>query len=1144
MATAPQINYFDKSGTTTQLVVTTNLYNLILTGTVDANTVDVQVNINNAGFVSDPTLVGLAVPDFTIPNLASFPNGLPLERGSNTISIRAIDLSGAVSPVSTATVTVVTDTDLQLVQAPPTGIQLGRFATSIELSWADTGSDATGFNVYASTGSGGTNSGYLRVNSDLIPASSPVQTSIEEFPVQSWSYDFQDSPNDDFQVISRTVDSDSGTVIDQKSLNQVSLLQNPNYRYAVTVSALATVKQYKFSHDRDASLGSGILNNDVFSSVLSDEPLYYVITAVYYDKLSGVLQESRYSPELSGAPLPLNTLIRGIKIRDQRLITQDYIGEIQKKEQTLSLIPGSTVREVHIEPFSNEAQKVYFLADFVHRAKSFPALLAIDDPGLTGTSVPVSQSQYKQSLRTALSINDDSAVQSLIDNAFDSLAANCSIPRQGPRAAQVLQTFYTTVKPVRDLIILQGAVITSSNSSSAPRFITKSQATIPASSAQSFYNPATRRYEIRVQAVADTPGTIGNVPAETLDSVVSGAVGLQTVNEVTADFGRDRQSNLGLSEDCLRAASSLDPGTPGGYETTSTGTSGVLDVKVVISGDPEMMRDYDPIRAKHIGGKVDIYVKGTNERTITETFAFQFESALNVRFDVIDATNLVFRARDSRLTPSNPIQEMLFNPGQNLGLRNHSNLPTTSYDLTGVAILDYQTIRLSTLIPQPETMLDDFIEGDYRFRSNSKFTASVQPILRVTSVIGTLSGVIDPTAGFTLYKIQDPLLEGESTIAKDYVVINQINNVPAGISIPVNDEQHVLIGQFQEPLGSVGINVFTIKVYSLDRTILYNGPDAVNPDYLIVAGSQTETAKIVRSTDSSILSGGTVSVDYEHDENFDMTYVVNDVLQQLQARVQKRRHTTADVLVKQAVENPMALEMTIQLLPNSVQSTTDQAVRTNVSVLLDGKKTGQSVHQTDIVSKVETATGVDYIVQPFTRMTLRDGATRIREAVLSDYDFLPSLSRSNNAVYILTQNLPYATMDGGGPATVHHGVYKDELLMQESPDLVSVGMSVNLSYIIGNQGAVIPGYSDEATLRPIGVTDAGVEAERLRRTANHVVVSLDFGVVPADTPSAHSFAATYVISGDTGSKDINTTGIEYLTPGDLVITYKAAKAAS
>ncbi len=1141
MATAPKINYFDGSGSTNELVLTTNLFNLIFTGTVDANTIDLQIDVNGAGFVSDPSLVGLTVPKFTLPNLSSFPNGLSLDKGRNIIRLRAVDLSGAVSPVATIVVDVKSDAEIGNIPSPPTGVVMKRRASNVEISWSDlTTAAAVGYHVYASTEAGGAGSGYLRVNAEMIPASQPTSTAVQTFPVASPSYDISDQESLDLQIVVRTVDPVSGRIAEQKTLNQYPLIINPNVRVTLNVEQLSTVKNYVFAHDRGASVGTGILNNDVFSAVQPEDALFYVVSAVYFDKSLGVLQESRYSVELAGSALALDGTVRGIRIRDSRTISQGYITEVQRTSPTLSLIPGSTVREVHVEPFSNEMQKAYFLADWVHRSKSFAAMLAIDDPNFTGTSVPVSQSAYKQNLKTALSLADDSAVQAFVDSSFDSLASSFGVSRAGARAAVVNQTFFTTTKPVKDLIVAQGAIVSSSTNSAAPRFVAQGAVILSAANALAYYNPDLRRYEVQVQMVADTVGVAGNVPAGAIDTVTSGAPGFETVNEFASDFGRDAASNLEVAEEGQRAWSSVDTGTEGGYERITFGTPGVLDAFIVSSGDPQMMRDYDDVRKKHIGGKVDIYVKGTNERTVVETFAFQFSVARSVRFDVIDAAQMMFRARDSRLTPSNPIQEMLNNPGQGLGLRNHSNLPTTEYDLTGVTILDYRTIKLNTLIPQPQTLLDDFVEGDYRYRSNNRFTAGVQPIRRVTSVIGSTSGALDPAAGFTLYKLEDPLLDGESTKASDYVTINQVDNVPNGQSLAVNQEEHVLVGEFQEPLGSVGVNTFTLAVFSQDRTILYNGPDTSNPDYLVVAGSQTKPVKIVRSSNSAIPSGATVSVDYEHDENFSVTYVVNDTLQQVQARVSKAKHLTADALVKQAAENPLSAEVTVQLLPNAVQSTVDSGIRTSVSVLLDRKGVGNQVHQSDMTKAIKTVDGVDYIVQPYTKLTLKDGALRIRDAILSNYNFIASLSQFTNAVYILTDALPFATTDGGGPSTVHHGVYKDEIIMDSSPTLADVGAKVNQSFIIGKNGAIIPGYSDDATLLPTFITAEAVAEERLRLTANRVLVSLNAGVSPADVPSDHSFAVTYVVNGDRGSKDLGAAQMEYLSPGDLTVTYKKA----
>jgi uncharacterized phage protein gp47/JayE len=1143
MAIAPRLNYFDNSGTTVNLVVSTNTPAIYLTGVLDVNTVDVQININGSGFVSDPTLVGVNLPDFTVPNLNSYPAGLTLENGVNTIELRAIDISGSVSPTTTATITVTTDVELGFVYGPPTGVAIQRYADSVEITWSDINlPGVTGYNVYASTQPGGLGSGYLRLNAQLIPSTSPVTTTYTEFDPRTVNYEFSetDISDKDLSVRLSTVNSATGVEIERKTENIFTLLTSPKYRVNVSFARLEEVRSYSFRHYRNSDVTAGTLNSDTFALIPPTVPIYYVVTAVFISTLDSTMNESRYSIELTGSPLATDVNVRGIKIRDQSTITQNYIQTLQTVAPELSLIPGSTVREVHIEPFSNEIQKAYFLMDFVHRAKSFAALLAIDDPNRTGTSIAVSDSQYKQNLKTALASPDDATVQSLIDNAFDSLAKNFGILRRGQSLAVVEQIFYTTTKPVRDLYINPNTTVRSSSDPNAPRFVSKGQAVLPALTASRYYNSEKRRYEIKVQMIADSPGVVGNVPAGTLDTVVSGASGFSTINEVAGSEGSDRQSNSGLADVASRTLVSLDTGTAGGYEKIVSAVPGVSNHLVVRSGDPFMMRDYDPVRQKHVGGKVDIYVKGTIARAVSETYAFKFSVARNVRFDVIDPINLIFRARDSRLTVDNPIEEMLFNPSQSLGLYNYSNLPVTGYDLTGVTILDYRTIKLNNLIPQPSTLLDDFIEGDYRYRSNNFFVPGLQPVTSVTSVVGEVSGALDPAAGFTLYKLQDPLLEGESTIAQNYVEIHQVDNVPSGASISVNNETHVLIGQLEESLMSVGINTYTLNVYSEDRTILYNGPDLVDPDYLIIPGTQSTPIKIVRTIQSNIPNGATVSVDYEHDENFVVTYNINDVLQRVQVAVNNSKHITADVIVKQAIENPLDIISTVQLKPKYEQSTVDNLIRTSYSNLIDSKNVGDAIHVSDVTAAIDNATGVDFVVQPFAKMTLQDGALRVRDSVANEYVFIPSLSSGTNAVYILTEELAYATTDGGGPDNVHHGVYKDNLIMDTAPTLNAIGAKVNNSYVIGRYGAIIQGYSDDATLAPVHITADAIAAARLKLTANRVLVSLDYGQNPPDDPSMHEFSITYVVNGDSGYKDIDTSQVEYLTAGNLTLTFRKA----
>lgn len=1143
MATAPLLKYFDNSGSTTNLLVTTNVPYIYLNGLVDQTTVDVQINLNGTGFVSDPTLVGINLPNFTVPNLYSHPGGLPLENGVNTIELRAVDLSGNLSPTTTATINFMPDIDIGTVYGPPTGVTIERYHNRIELNWSDVNlSNVSGYNVYASTGPGGTDSGYLRLNAQLIPANSPKSTSYSESNPQSVTYDFAESSISDIDlaITISTINVADGVEVERKTKNTFSLLPSPKYRVGLTFSNLDVINHYTFSHQRDSDVAFGILNSDVFGYVPTNVPIYYIVTAVYIDSVLNTMVESRYSVELAGSPLAPDANIRGIQIREQSTVAQDYIKTLQTVAPELSLIPGSTVREIHVEPFSNEIQKAYFLMDFVHRAKSFPALLNIDDPNRTGVSIPVSNSQYKQNLKTALSVSDDNIVQSLIDNAFDSLASNFAIKRRGRQFAVVEQTFFTTKKPVKDLYVNQNAMVRSSSSPTAPRFMTKGQQVLPAATSDRYYNSEKRRYELKVQMIAEVSGSSGNLPAGILDTVVSGAFGFSTINESASHGGTDIQSNMDLANQASHALVSLDTGTSGGYERVVSSVAGVINYLVVRSGDEYMMRDYDPIRMKHIGGKVDVYIKGSIDRSITETFAFQFDVAHSIRFDVIDPINFVFRARDSRLSVNNPIQEMLFIPNENYGLYNQSNLPTTAYDLTGVQIVDYKTIKLNSLIPQPQTKLDDFVEGDYRFRSTSKFILSIQPVDSVSTVVGESSGALSPGDGFNLFKLQDPVVDGNSTISSDYVQINQVNNIPSGLPININDETHVLIGQIEESLMSIGINVFSINVYSGDRLTLYNGPDNVNPDYLIIPGTQTSPIKIVRTINSNIPNGSTVSVDYEHDENFEVTYTVNDVIERAQTELDKFKHITADVIAKQAVSNPLDIIATIQLKPGYTQSTVDNNIRTAYSRLIDSKNVGDPVHVSDVVATIDNVEGVDFLVQPFAKMSLQDGAMRVRDPVANEFIFLPNISLGTNAVYILTEELPYATMDGGGDSYTHHGVYMDNIMMNASPSLGEVANVVNSAWVIGNRGAVIDGYSDDTTLSKSFDTTSEIEAERIRLTANRVLVSLDYGQTPPDYPSNHKFSVTYTVDGETGVKDVDTSQIEYLTTGTLTLTFRKA----
>ena len=1153
MAKAPQIALRDASGYTTSLVFTTNEEAVFIEGTVTVDTIAIQVSVNGGPFVADPNLVSFVLQAFTVPNLSVYPTGLPLEFGLNTILIRAVDIVGGVSAPSSVLVTRVSESDTTGTQIP-TGVRVLRYRDNVKVlaalpkpltnividdsgqAVAVTTETATflGFNFYASVEPAGA-TGYFRVNEKPIS----TVTQYEQDNILAYTdvamWDVSSAKNIRLRI---TEEDEFGNELAVRldSFHQNTILSG-SLRFDSTLQNYEMNEFVSFTHTRDG--GAGIINTDQFLSVPSTDPLYYVVTGVYYDAGTSTELETPYSQEVLGAPLIVDTTIRDLPGRTQTQIVVDYMTAVLRVNSEISLIPGSVTRDVDIDPFASEAERIWFLLDFVHRSQSFLTLLPIDNVSGSGDSDPVASSAYKQALKAALGLVSDSAVQSLIDQQFDKLAGNVNKARLPGRQAVGTLTLYTASRPTKDIQIPAGSFAVSTADATtgvtAQRYRIGGSFVLPSTNAEAFYNFEERRYEIRVPIVAESAGAAGNVPARAIRTII-GVSGLQAVNESATVFGDDQETNADLASRAMLGFASVDTGTESGYAATAAAKVGVIRHKIIKSGDPLMMRDYDDVRNKHIGGKVDVWIQGVQERQVQDRFAFTFDLALNTRCEVLDPTNLIFRVLDSRVTPTTPIIEIVNNPSQGLGVRNVTL--GMDYDLTGVVILDYQTFQISTSVPQPATVLDDIVIADYRFQVQNRLFMTIQPVRRVVSVVGEVSGSLSEGTHYELYKTDDPLLEGESPIAKNYVAITPQGGIPSGASIAVNDELHVMIGFEQEPLGSIGVNTATIRVFNEARTLEYEPPGAVAPDFDIVQGTSTTPAKIVRTAASAIASGQEVSVDYTHDENFTVTYVVNDLLQQLQAILDNMRHVTADVLAKQAVLNDIDIETTVQLARGATKDKTDPIVRNNVSIDLNKKLIGEGVAQSNVDAAVNDSDGIQFNVLPMAKMAYADGSQKLRESVLSTYTRLGTLDIGGNLAYILTNPLEFPTTDGGGLDTEHKGVFQDDIAMSMAVDLASLCTLPNQGYIIGASGAIIAGYSDDATLAASGYLPLQYEEERLRRTANHVVVSTVGSGIPPDNPSNHAYAVSYVIRGDAGSHDISVSAMEVIDLGVMTVTYR------
>lgn len=1132
---------------------TTTRSQRFFTGTIDPDSVDVQVSVRGQGFTSDPDLITFEGDSFTIPNPSAFPQGLQLFAGANRIEVRSTLTSGSVTSTSFVDVTLSLEEDIGVEIVPPSGVSVEQFDGTVEIT-VDGLDDPniSGYNFYASTSPGGGNVGYDRIN--VTPVISG-ETSESTSEIASLVVDASKQTNPDgtavtdplFFVVEGQQQGRDGTVY-ATDFNEALTIPDTTtqYRASVTVESITTRTHFSFVHDRQSTFDSAdnpAIPNSEFASLPIEEPLYYVVSAIY---LVGTTEiESEFSTEVVGRPITVTPNVGTLPSISRQDIVRDVSLSIFRSQPQIAFTPGSTTRDTFIDPFSTEAERLRFVLDFIHNAQSFSTLLRIDDPNLTGESIPVGQSAYKLSLKQAFFIPTVDQTQALIDRAFDHRASNFGLTRREGRRARGVATFFLNRRPTSTITIPIGQRV----SGGGQVFRTTSSAQITPDGAGSFFDPATGRYSVELFIQAEDPGSAGNLTRGQIRTVLSGQTGLQVINRSRTFGGRDQESNRDLANRALRAIASADSGRLQGYVDTASDVPGVLQVNVIDAGHPLMFRDVDE-NGIHRGGKVDVWVRGDDEQiaTIVDTFAFSFEIAQDVQFvSVGDPSNLTFRSTDPRLSPDNPIIEMLDFPEYSFGLRNASQ--GTDFDLTNVEIVNFDQIQLDTsLNDPPEVSLTDVIVGDFRFRSSVGHVFERQPVREIVSFEGQVTGEVDPTI-YDLYRLESPLLLGNSTLASDTLRVTADDtdgSVPSGTPVEVVGEPHVMLDGI-EYLNFLGVNILTIAVFSPDRSVEYVSPfDPVgNPDYTIIEPDDPDTPVAIQLTDASnIALGSNVVVDYFHDENFSVTYEINSIVGTVQEDLDEFRHITADVVAKEGNEVPVDIEGTVVLSPGSVKSTVRANIRTNLTNLFNSLLLGEPVRQSDIIDILDSTDGVSYVLVPLTRMARQDGSLVIREVLPgdqeSDFFYVESWSTPTVDTYLLTAALDSATYSGGGPENLFRGVFVDDAVLttvDDAPNANGVPLrnSVDQAFIVGNNGLVVPGYTDDATLQaeaPFS-TETQIEARRVELSANRVLITVPKGESPLD----RGYTVTYVVSGDEGVKNIEPGPVSYLTLGNFEFVF-------
>lgn len=1129
--------------------LSTTVESRFITGTYDEdNTVDLEVSIRGKSFVSSPDLISFTKGGFIIPNPEAYIDGLDLFPGGNLIKVRATDLKGQHSDEGQINLLLVGPDTLQEPPPPPSGVTVESYRAFVRVlvEGPEDRTGLLGYNFYCATSSGGGDGGYTRINLNLITLPEVNRYGTE---LASMDVDMEVARDDEgnllkspqvLQIVAQQADFGTQEII-SREVDEVMVVDDlmDKLRLQMRVSKYTRTNKYAFAHSRTAGPNNtpATISSNAFLATEDDTPLYYVATSVYMDP-NGVEHESAYSVEVEAKPQPILAQTGLVPTVTKEALLSDVAANIYLANPDVSFHPGTILRDVVVDPYINEAQRMRLLVDFLHRASSFHTLLEIDNPFASGQSLAPSESPYKEALAAALHLGSTAAVQPLIDGCFDKMAANYGVARRSGLKARGEVVFYTT-EVLTTLFIPLGSRVKAGSTT----FLTTSSASISYENASSYYDPTTKRYSIKVGVVALNTGEGGNQNSGAISTTA--VQGLKVTNDAPTYGGASGESNSVLANRTLVKIASIDTGTKRGYYQAVASIAGVQEALCIAAGDDLMRRDYDPDYNKHLGGKVDVWVRGTTDTNVADTFAFTFNIKRDVQFELVHLDSLTFRAIDINLSLDNPLMEMLNYEAPKLGLVNAST--GEYFDLTDVDISSYNIITLSTDVEQPSVDFGDVVLGDYRYRTGSAYVFGRQPVSEIISMTGTVSGELDPSV-YTLTRATPPTTLGFSSEAGDYVQVTAPVEVSSSIVVPtgelleVVDESHVLVGEYIEYLSNLGAINVTITVTSDDGATEYRGPYDPSGvyDYTIIEGDQTTPIAIKRIEGQGIGDGDTVLINYKHDENFTVKYTSNLIVATTQETIDGMKHLAADVLIKEAIPIQVDISATVVTTRGQAASTVDSSVRYSLSTLFAGLQMGDPVRQSDVVEAIDSAAGVSYVVLPMTKMTLSDGSYVIQESLASDqagdHSLLLDWSTGSASVFLLHETLNHTTTMGGG---AEYGVYRMVEKDGFATDLIDVfpqliGGRADQTYIIDKDGLPIPKYSDDVTIRDQGyVTDEEIAARRKELTGNKILISLPVG----SSPLEHSFTATYASAGDSGVSDLQCSPSSYFELGEVTLSF-------
>ncbi|MGH7974973.1 MAG: baseplate J/gp47 family protein [bacterium] len=564
-------------------------------------------------------------------------------------------------------------------------------------------------------------------------------------------------------------------------------------------------------------------------------------------------------------------------------IVQSMITFLQGSRPDIATQPGSVVNDVVISTVANQLS------------------------AQNGTDSSVYSSiQYIQNLQAF--VNNAATI---LPADLDAIGNNYGLTRlPGTQATGTLTIRirnYTTSSPI--ITVPSGTVVSTLSTSSSPAvsFSTTATVTFTPSLAPFYFNPVSGFYEQTAPIVCQTIGTVGNVAANTITSLIGSGLGVDAVTNTTATFGGSNiESNVVFASRIQIKLEGNNIGTANGIISLVDTNPNVTQSIIVGPNDPAMIRN-------QYGGSVNVYIRGQVLVTTPETFTY---------------------------TTTGSQQYVLLNqPAISVG------------SVTGiVGGLPY------TFVPGT----------DYAFvlNPNALFAGSVDAASYINFNVTTSFSIITVGLPFTVTTVTDAihLVVNSTTGMTAGDSINQGSHFTTITT--VTDLTHLVVGSTSGWVGGGTAAVDTsVKQFIVNTTTGMSIGDTINQ-----GSFSTTITNVVNSTTVDVAStsgfgaGVATFSGFKPDNNtvVTITYTYDSLIPTLQALLNNNSNhiVASDILVVEAIQALINFNAGIVIVPGYVPNTVVTNVVTTLSNYLNNLGLGAVVILSELVSVMQGVAGV------------------------------------------------------------------------------------------------------------------------------------------------------------------------------------------